>query len=99
MFIKKTVQAFNFKKDFNVGRRKSCGFVEVYLKHTFFHGKSYELAKPFKENDFFNSTSSRRLIIKVLLYPHDLAEQCNLCLRDIKHTYQNYIHECPCLLK
>ena len=86
MFIKKTVQAFNFKKDFNV-----CGSVDVYLKHTFFDGNSYELAKPFKENDFFNSSSSRSLIIKVLLYPHDLAEQCNLCLRDIKHKFQNYI--------
>ena len=73
LYIKKTVEAYNLKRDSQVSRKKACGFVDVYLENTFFNENSYEIVKPFKEKNFFCSPSSRSIIIKVLLYPKDLS--------------------------
>ena len=49
LFLKKAVQVYNLKKDFNVGRKKPCGIADVYFKHTFLDEISYQIVEPFNK--------------------------------------------------
>ena len=94
MFIKKIVHAYNFKKDFNSCRKKSCCFVDVYLKNTFFDEESYDLIKPFKAFNFFCSVSARSLIIKVLLHSRQYMVDCHLCDGNFRYIFDHYVYDC-----
>ena len=93
-FLKQKVLAFNFREDFEVGRNKSCGFVDVYLKNSYFDLEGYQLVQPFKQFDFFASAKARSLIIKVLLYPRVFKVDCKLCSNGFKNIFDHYVHNC-----
>ena len=94
LFLKKAVLAYNFKKDFNVGRLKPCGFADIYLKDTFLDEKSYQLVEPLKKFNFFSSVGARSLIIKVLLYPRAFMVDCHQCDGSFKFIFKHYVYDC-----
>ena len=93
-FFKKTVLAFNLKKDLKAGSRKPCGFADVYLRNVFLYQEAYHLIKPFKTFNFFSSVGARSLIVRVLLHPRVFMVDCHFCDGKFKHIFNHYVHHC-----
>ena len=98
LFLKQKVLAFNLKEDFKVGMSRSCGFVDVYLKNSFFDLKSYHLVESFKQFSFFSSAEARSLMIKVLLYPRAFKMNCNFCKGSFINIFDHYVFNCNYLM-
>merc|ERR1719285_613205 len=97
LFLKQKVLAYNLKEDFKVGINRSCGFVDVYLKNSFFDLKSYQLVESFKQFNFFCSAEACSLMTKVLLYPRALKVNCNFCKGSFINIFDHYVFNCDYL--
>ena len=76
---------------------RSCGFVDEYLKNSFFDMKSYRLVESFKQFNFFCSPEARSLILKVLLYPRAFKVDCKFCNDSFINIFDHYVYNCDYL--
>ena len=94
LFIKNKVKNYYLKQDLEIGRRKLCGFADVYLQNKFLYQEDYQLIEPFKRFNFFSSTRARSIMTKVLLYPREFKVDCDLCDGIFTYIFNHYVYDC-----